>query len=161
MITRPLDLASKLRAPPRSLDALFFVNAVLLVFFFSLFGSPFVLRPGLPVDFQLPEVVGANADAQPATHYITVMSAGQIFAGDGLRTQPELRLWLGEQAGLWTAKHVRSGKAVPKPTLLVLASGHVAMEVITDISASARAAGFNVYVAATEPGTATRSLATP
>ena len=46
MITRPLDLASKLRPEPRNFDWLFFVNAGLLVLFFVLFGSRFVLAPG-------------------------------------------------------------------------------------------------------------------
>ncbi|HUR56674.1 MAG TPA: hypothetical protein VM029_03130 [Opitutaceae bacterium] len=161
MITRPLNLASKLRTAPRSLDALFYVNAGLLVLFFSVFGSPLVLLPGLAVDFQLPEISGANADAQPATHYITVMSAGQIFAGDGLRTTDELGQWLGQQAGLWTAKHAKSGKEVPKPTLLVLASRKVETAIVMDIAGAASAAGFKVRIAATEPGGATRSFPAP
>ena len=161
MITRPLDLASKLRAPPRSFDAFFFVNTALLVFFFSVFGSPLVLLPGLDVDFQLPAISGANAAAQPATHYITVLSAGQILAGDGIRTNEELAQWLAQQAGLWTAKHAKSGKTAPKPTLLVLASRKVDLAIVTDIAGTASATGFTVRIAATEPGGATRGLATP
>ena len=45
MITRPLDLAAKLRPPPRSFDALFWVNVGVVVGFFALFGSRFVLAP--------------------------------------------------------------------------------------------------------------------
>ena len=55
MITRPLDLASKLRPEPRSLDALFYVNVGVLALFFTMLGSRFVLAPGLGVDFQLPK----------------------------------------------------------------------------------------------------------
>lgn len=162
MITRPLDLATKLRPAPQSLDPLFFVNAGLLVFFFSLFGSPLVLLPALGIDFQLPEVSGANADARPATHYITVMAAGQIFAGDGLRNPEEFRQWLADQAGQWAGKHPKATAPLPPPTLLVLASGRVEMAVITAIAGAARAAGFEVRLAATEPSAApARSLSTP
>ena len=61
MLTRPLELASRLRPAPRGLAWPFLVNAGLLVLFFSLFGSRFVLAPGLGVDFRLPTVAGANA----------------------------------------------------------------------------------------------------
>ena len=67
MITRPLDLASKLRPPPRNLDMLFLVNGGLLVLFFMLFGSRFVLSPGLGVDFRLPVMAGALANATATT----------------------------------------------------------------------------------------------
>lgn len=161
MIARPLDLASRLRPAPRSLDALFFVNAGLLVFFFSIFGSPLVLQPALAVDFQLPQVNGANTDARPATHFITVMNAGQILAGDGVRTPAELRTWLLQQATLWNRKPAKSNAPPPPPpTLLVLASSRVELAVMTDIAGAARAAGFDVLVAATEP-TAAPSVSAP
>lgn len=142
MITRPLDLASRLRPEPRSFDWLFFVNAGAIVLFFMLFGSRYVLSPGLGVDYQLPEVAGANAGARATTHYVTVINAGQIFAGDGLRDLKSLPEWLREQA-----------RTVPKPSLLIQASGRVETTVITEISSAARRAGFvDIQVAATEPG---------
>src|SRR6476620_1297046 len=98
MITRPLDLASKLRPEPRSMDAVFFVNAGLLVLFFSLFGSRFVLAPGLGLDFRLPTAVGARANARIATHMINVISSGQIFTSDGSRTKEQFTVWLNAQA---------------------------------------------------------------
>jgi biopolymer transport protein ExbD len=140
MITRPLDLAARLRPAPPSLDWLFFVNVALLGLFFALFGSPFVLAPGLGVDFQLPMVANAKADARPATHYITVVNAGQIFAGDGLRNMEQLREWLHAQA-----------KTAKQPSLLVLASRSVPVSVFMDIAGAARAEGFSVQVAGTEP----------
>lgn len=60
MIVRPLDLASRLRPEPRDFDALFYVNAGMLALFFSLFGSRFVIAPGLELDFQVPVVAGAG-----------------------------------------------------------------------------------------------------
>src|ERR1035441_6645559 len=85
MIARPLDLASRLRPPPHGTGALHYVNVGLLGLFFSVFGSRFVLAPGLGVDFQLPQLSGARADASPTTSYIiNVLRSGQIFTEDGL-----------------------------------------------------------------------------
>ena len=60
MITRPLDLAAKLRPEPRRFDALFYVNVGVLALFFLVFGSRFVLAPGLGLDFKLPEMPAAH-----------------------------------------------------------------------------------------------------
>ena len=49
MITRPLDLQSRLSAPPRDLDFFAWVNVAVIALFFGLLGSRFVLAPGLPV----------------------------------------------------------------------------------------------------------------
>ena len=60
MITRPLDLASRLRPPPRNFDVFFYVNLGLMVLAFTVLGSRFVLAPGFGVDFQLPEMQGVS-----------------------------------------------------------------------------------------------------
>ena len=142
MITRPLDLASKLRPPPRSFDGVFFVNAGLIALFFGLFGSRFVLAPGIAVkSFELPAIVGATANARPTTHHVTVVSDKQIFAGDGFREPTELNLWLREQA-----------KTVADPTLLIISRSDVSLAIAMRIAAAARAAGFaEVQIAATDP----------
>src|SRR5581483_9302912 len=141
MITRPLDLAARLRPAPRSLDALFFVNAGLLVLFFSLFGSKFVLAPSLGADFRVPEMKGATRDARPATHHVSVTDSGGIFAPDGKLTMDQLAGWLRDEA--------------PKqkdPVLLVQASRAVPFSLITDIARAAKAAGFvDVRFAVEEP----------
>jgi biopolymer transport protein ExbD len=141
MITRPLDLASKLRPEPRNFDALFFVNAGLLVLFFVLFGSRFVLAPGLGIDFQLPTVEGANSNARPPTHVITVTNTGQFLTAAGFRKMEELPAWLKGQA-----------KGVAAPTLLVRAEARVPVAVTAKIAGEARRAGFEyVLLAAEEP----------
>jgi biopolymer transport protein ExbD len=138
VITRPLDLASRLRAQPRNFDGLFFVNAVLIGLFFVLFGSRYVMGPGL--DVELPEIVGANSGARTTTHYVRVVNAGQIFAGDGLRELPQLSEWLEEQAA-----------SVRQPTLQIQAARGVELSVVTEISGAARRAGFvEIQIAATE-----------
>jgi biopolymer transport protein ExbD len=139
VITRPLDLASKLRPPPRNLDAFFFLNAGVLVLFFTLFGSRFVLAPGLGLDFRLPSVTGATAGARPPTHAISVTNAGQIITSDGVHKLEQLGRWLQEQA-----------KGTPSPVLLVRGSGGVPIALTADIVALAQQAGFEVILAAEE-----------
>jgi len=141
MITRPLDLASKLRPEPRSLDALFFVNTGLVVFFFyATFSSRFVLAPGLGVDFQIQQISGAQAGASATTHNITVQRSGLIIIGDGPADLPRLREWLKAEA-----------KKVRQPSLLVKASGDVPAGIIGAIWSAAHDAGFTVSWAAEEP----------
>lgn len=137
MITRPLDLASKLRPEPRNLDALFYVNAGLLILFFSLFGSRFVLAPGLGVNFRLPTIAGAAANAKAATHMITVVNSGQILTTDGLRKIEELEPWLKKQA-----------RGTKEPLLLVRGSVDVPIAVLAEIASAANKAGFQTLVAA-------------
>ena len=137
MITRPLELASRLRRERRSLDWVFFVNAGLIALFFSLFGSRFVLAPGIAA---LPAVAGSDANARLATHYIRVLRNQQIFAGDGLRNLQELDVWLVAQA-----------KSVKQPVLLVQSDLTVEFDLVARITSAAQAAGFFVQLAAAEP----------
>lgn len=139
MISRPLDLASRLQPRPRSGAAFFFVNAGLIIVFFSVFGSRFVLAPGLGVDFQLPVATGATVGAVRTSHVVTIVNAGQIFAGDGLRSPAQLREWLSVQAA-----------ATKQPSLLILSHERVPVSVIAEVAGFAASAGFSVHLAATE-----------
>lgn len=94
MITRPLDLASRLRPPPRNFDLLFWVNGAMLVLFFALFGSRFVLTPGLGVDFTLPAMPGALSGAATTPVVIAVKDAGFIMTEDGRLNLGQLRTWM-------------------------------------------------------------------
>lgn len=146
MITRPLDLAARLRPEPRSFDFLFYVNVGLLGLFFALFGSRFVLAPGVGVDFRLPTVAGANANAIRATQVITVMSSGQIFTEHGPRRIEELEEWLSRQA-----------KGSGEPRLLVRGDAGVPTSVLTAIASAAKKAGFiEVLWAAGDPADGSR-----
>ncbi len=131
MITRPLDLASRLRPEPRSLDYWFYVNAGLIVLFFSLFGSRFVLAPGLGVDFEMPRIAGARAGAVTTERVISVRPAGQIFAANGLLNIAQLREWLRSEAG-----------KLREPSLLIRASADVPVSELAEIVGAAREAGF-------------------
>ncbi len=78
-----------------------------------MFGSRFVLAPGLGVDFRMPELTGARAGAATTQRVISVLPSGQIFA-DGLLNKPQLRLWLKAEAA-----------KLKQPSLLVRASAGV------------------------------------
>jgi len=131
MITRPLDLASRLRPPPRNFDALFLVNGGLIVLFFFVFGSRFVLAPGLGVSFQLPEMAGATQGAAAATVVISVQRSNMVLVDDGLLNYAQLEGWLKARA--------RQEKA---PVLLVRADRSVPTEDMGAIAAMAGEAGF-------------------
>lgn len=144
MITRPLDLASKLRDKPRTFDFLFFVNGGLIVLFFSLFGSRFVLAPGLGVEFQIPTMAGASAGAVTTDRFISVLPTGQIFA-DGLMNISQLSEWMKSEA-----------KRLKSPSLLIRASSGVPISQLTDIVSIARKAGFTRIVWGAEEPTPDR-----
>ncbi len=141
MITRPLDIASHLQPPPRSMDWLFYVNGGLIVLFFFLFGSRFVLAPGLGVDFRLPEMPEAQINAAATTHFISVKRGGIIFAsGSGALNLAQLREWLHAQA-----------QTVKTPVLLVRASADVPVSELVEIYTVARQAGFAIHQGAEAP----------
>lgn len=138
MITRPLDLSSHLRRPPRSFDVLFLVNGGLIALFFLLFGSRFVLSPGLRVsgaEFVFPGGQGAVPAATSVC--VSVNASKQIFVDTGLVTLPRLKEWLVVQA-----------KGAPGTTLLLIVDARVPTDIITNISEAATAAGFGgVHIA--------------
>lgn len=141
MITRPLELAERLRLQPRSFDALFFVNVALLVLFFDVFGSRYVLAPGLGVDFRLPAMAGANASAKSPTHVIDVLATRQVLTSHGVRKIEELESYFAEQAG-----------DTREPLLLVRGDAAVTNADVATITSAAKRAGFvDVLWAVGEP----------
>ena len=146
MITRPLDLATRLRPSPRNFDWVFLVVGGLIVQFFLFFGSRFVLAPGLGVDFRLPTMPGARTGAAATTHVITIKSGG--FKNGGYVFAPGGALDL-KQLGDWLKTEARTTK---EPALLVRASDNVPMADLTDVYTVATEAGFvQVIFAAEEP----------
>jgi len=139
MITRPLDLASRPRRMPRNFDAFYFINAGLIVLFFLMFGSRFVLAPGLGVGlkggFALPTMKGAQASAVATNVFISMPRSGVVLVADeGKIDFTQLDGWLQARA-----------KEHKAPVLLIRADGSVPMQDIADIEARATAAGF-IYV---------------
>ncbi len=144
MIARPLDLASRLRPAPQGLGSIHYVNVGLLALYFFIFGSRFVLAPGLGVDFELPRVSGARAGASQTTDYINVLRSGQVFTDAGLVNMGQLAGWLKARASRESS-----------PTLLIRASSGVTLDELVAIQGAARDAGFGrVLIGAEDRGPA-------
>jgi len=135
VITRPLDLLSKLRRPPRNFDSIFLINGGLIALFFTLFSSHFVLSPGLRVnnsDLILPNSPDALANAKATPVAVNVNANGQLWGESGLVPASKLVEWLAAQA-----------KRAPGSTLLVIMDTRAPMDVFTNISDAAKKAGFS------------------
>ncbi len=139
MISRPLELSSRVAAPARDWDWLFFVNGGLIVLFFFLFGSRFVLAPGLGTDFRLPTAAVSGLGASATTQVISLKAGGLIFTDSGQLSLVQLKSWLKREAS--TSK---------QPVLLVRASSDVSMEDLTRVYNAAEEAGFSRVVWAAE-----------
>ncbi|MFT3782888.1 MAG: biopolymer transporter ExbD [Nibricoccus sp.] len=134
MITRPLDLLSKLRPPPRNYDFLFLVNGALIALFFSLFGSRFILSPGLRIsgaDLQIGSSPYAIEAAQYTRVTISVYASGEMWGDSGLLNDAQLTPWLKKQA-----------KRAPDSVLLVIMDKNAPSEMLKKIYDAARAVGF-------------------
>jgi hypothetical protein len=144
MITRPLELATRLRPPPRNFDYLFWVNGVLIALFFVFFGSRFVLSPGLGVtraEDILPPIQGSVAGAVPTQLTVNVMEGGLIYVDTGFVTLEQLKQWLAAEA-----------KRTPGGTLLVHLHRNNSAEKLSLISSAAYEAGFKVQISGVEAG---------
>lgn len=135
MITRPLELSSRLRQPPQDWDWIFYVNIGALVLFFFLFGSRFVLAPGLGTDFRLPEMPNARQGASFTTHVISVKRGGFISTDSSVLSLAQLKEWLKT-----------SGRSEKNPVLLILASSDVTFDDLSAIYTAASDANFRVIL---------------
>ncbi len=150
MITRPLDLASRLRPVPRGVDALFYVNVAVLAVFFYIFGSRFVLAPGLAVDFALPQANTA-ATARSVTDVVIAVPASNMAIVEGAVVDFNgLGEWLRTQAGS------ASGRDAEKKRLLVHASGSLPARDLAQLYALASDAGFGGVLLATDDAAGVR-----
>ena len=146
MITRPLELQSRLSAPPRDLDFFAWVSVGVIALFFGLLGSKFVLAPGVPVGVEgnsldLPQVTGAAAGLGQASVVVSYRRDNVILFEGGMYTLAELR------------KHMEAyAKQHPKAVMLVRADRQVSMQAFLDLCEMARQVGFaNVVAAAEQP----------
>jgi biopolymer transport protein ExbD len=147
MITRPLDLVSRLSSTPRDLDVFAWVNVGLIALFFGLLGSQFVLAPGLPVGIatdsvlDLPRMNDAVNAAGPASVVVSYRRDNVILFEGGKYTLSELRAPMEDYA-----------RHHPGAVLLVRADRQVSMQAFLDLCEMARQAGFaNVLAAADQP----------
>jgi hypothetical protein len=148
VITRPLDLAARLKPISRGWDTLFYVNVGALAAFFFVFGSRFVLAPGLAVDFALPKAGAAATSALATDVVIAVPAAGMAVVDGAVLDFTRLGLWLREQG----SRRERAGEGGRK-RLLVQASGSLPARDLAEIYALAADAGFaGVLIATADSG---------
>jgi len=140
MITHPLNLDSKLRAPPRSFDWVFFVNIALIGMFFLFFGSRFILFPAI----NLPAQPAAQISYMPGSVVISIKANGQIFTDTGLVSDSQLNAWLAEKI-----------KNSPDASLLIRGDAEVTQGRLLDITHMARQAGFKLVSSLVEPSAGT------
>jgi len=143
MITRPLNLSSRLRPPPRGFEFLFFVNGGLIVLFFVLFGSRFVLSPGLGLDFSVPSMPEAMTGAVSTDVVVAIKGADMAFVEGAKVNFTGLRQYLIERAHGRTAMR-----------LLVQADAALTTRDLTAVYDMAREAGFASVQIAAEPAAA-------
>jgi hypothetical protein len=143
MITRPLDLAARLSPVSRGWDALFYVNVGALAVFFFVFGSRFVLAPGLAVDFALPEAGGAATSTLMTDVVIAVPASGMVVVNGAVLDLGGLGPWLRGQAG----------EGSPRKRLLVQVTGSLPARDLARLYSLAADAGFaGVLIATSEAG---------
>lgn len=150
MITRPLELASRLSPPPRDLDFLAWVNVAVIALFFALLGSRFVLAPGLRVGvgepgvIELPAAGNSGEGAGAASVVVSYRRDNVILFEGGMYALPALK----KQLQAYAQKH-------PHAVLLVRADRQVSMQAFLDLCEMAKVVGFaNVLVAAEPTGAA-------
>lgn len=138
MITRPLDLQSRLKPPSKRLNPLPLFDVLLIAFFFSLFSSSFVLSPGLTIN--LPE--GGSGPGLPATAVLTVHSDDMLlFEGRILN-----------MSGL--AEALRDHASGPgEENLLIRFDRNVSVQTLLAVAETARAEGVARVQLAAEPQT--------
>lgn len=140
MITRPLDLSARLRPAPRSLDVFFYVNVGLMALMFVLFGSRFVLSPGLGTGFSLPAAGDVIAQAAPTDVVIAVRRTDMALVEGAVLNFADLERWLGARA---------AGRGGLR--LLIQADAAVSAQDIAQLHRMAADAGFAGVIIAAEP----------
>jgi biopolymer transport protein ExbD len=146
MITRPLDLESRMSPPPRDFTAVAWVNVGLIVLFFSLLGSRFVLATGVLVGvgeagaIELPSVNPASASTAATSVVVSYRRDNVILFEGGMYSLAELR------------KHMAAyTKNNPGSVMLVRADKQVSNQALADLFAMAGAVGFKNVLLAAEP----------
>jgi hypothetical protein len=148
MITRPLELQSRLSAPPRDLDFFAWVSVGVIALFFGLLGSRFVLPPGTVIDtgggpdstFTLPQGGSIPVGVAPAASVVVSYRRDDVILFEGgMYTLTELR------------KHMEAyAKQHPGAVMLVRADRQVSMQAFLDLCEMARQVGFANVIAAAE-----------
>ncbi len=147
MITRPLELESRMSPPPRDLDFVAWVNVGVIVLFFSLLGSRFVLAPGVSIGLAddanplvLPQGGGTLESTGTAAVVVSYRRDNVILFEGGMFSLTDLR----KQMEVYAKKH-------PGAVMLVRADRQVSFQAGLELADMARSVGFANVVLAIEP----------
>jgi biopolymer transport protein ExbD len=143
MITRPFDLVSRLSAPPRDFNAIAWVNVGVIVLFFSVLGSRFVLAPGLLMkvdsqNFSLPAAPGVQ-NIRTASIVVGYRRDDVIMVDGAIVNAGQLQ----DRLTAYARQH-------PGEVLLLIADRQVSVKALADLSAVATSVGFAYVHVATE-----------
>lgn len=158
-LTSPLGLTRHLRRPDLRLEAVPWLNVLLLGLLLWMLGPRYLFHPGMALGLApattLPVVSGSPLPGLPANAVLTVLTAkgDDMFIFDG-------GIYDRDSLAIQLRQHPKSPPGTPTVLLLEVDQG-VSMQTFMEICALARAAGFStVQVAATQHAPA-RTLATP
>lgn len=141
MITRPFNFEAHLRRPTARLEVVPFINVCLILLFFALLHSRFVVAPG--VSLALPTTKAEPMDAVATSRVLTVkeVQGGEmlIFEGRILKLESFEKALAGFTAG------------APGEVLLVRADRDVSVQLLVRVCELAERAGFQRVQIAAEP----------
>ena len=141
MKARPFDFEAHLRRKSRRLDPVPYLDACLIVIFFSLFGSTYVFAPG--VTLKLPTSRTAALDALPIYEVLTV---GEIEGSERILYDGRIFNLETFDKSLMGSESERGGV-----TLLVRMDEEVSVRTLSEVCDIARGAGFHEVQIAVEP----------
>ena len=134
--------------PPRDLDFVAWVNAAVILLFFTLLGSRFVLAPGVLIGSNLEKFAlpaATNLQQAPTASVVVSYRSDEVILFEGAIVKlPELR----QKLEAYARKH-------PGEVLLLLADKHVSTQAVFDLSVMAQSAGFAYVLMAGETPPAT------
>lgn len=141
MITRPFNFEAQLTRPSLRMDMVPFINVCVILIFFSILGSRFVLAPGVAI--ALPVTKDAPPDVLLTSRVLTLreVQGGEmlIFEGKNLKLE-----------SFEKALEKLSAEA-PREALHIRADGEVSTRLMVRVMELARRAGFGAVVLAAEP----------
>jgi biopolymer transport protein ExbD len=137
MITRPLDLQSRLKAPSKRLNPVPLFDVLLIAFFFSLLSSKFVLSPGLTIN--LPQ--GGSGLGAPVSAVLKVEGADMLLF-DG-------RILNMESLGAALRTHTMTNPG--ETNLLIYFNRDVSVQTLLSVAEVAREEGVARVQLAAEP----------
>jgi biopolymer transport protein ExbD len=149
MITRPLDLESRLSPPPRDFNFVAWVNVAVIILFCSLLGSRFVLAPGLLIgggNFGLPATGGPQL-VQTASVVVNYRRDNDILFEGARVNLGELR----QRLEVYAKRH-------PGEILILAADRQVSTQALFELYAMAQAAGFSSVLIAGQSAAETPAL---